>query len=66
MLCDDLEEWDAGRVIQGGDLCIHVADSLICTAETDTTFQSNYTPIIILKILIATNDCNYNYKVLQT
>ena len=40
MLCDDLEGWDAGggRAAQEGrDICIHRADSLHCTAETNTT-----------------------------
>ena len=35
MLCDGLEEWDGG----GGwkeDVCICIADSLQCTAETNT------------------------------
>ena len=38
MLCDDREEWGgAGREDEeGGDLCIHTADSLCSTAETDT------------------------------
>ena len=27
-----------------GDMHIHRADSLHCTAETNTTLQSNYTP----------------------
>ena len=40
MLCDDLDSWDGawgGREIQeGGDICIHIADSLNCTAETNT------------------------------
>ena len=35
-----------GREVQeGGDIGIHIADSLHCTAETNTTFWSNYTPI---------------------
>ena len=35
-----------GREAQeGGDTCTHVADSLCCTAETNTTLQSNYIPI---------------------
>ena len=38
MFCDDREEWGgAGREDEeGGDLCIHTADSLCSTAETDT------------------------------
>ena len=55
MLCDDLAGWDrvgwdgcGGREDQeGGDIliCIHIADSLHCIAETNTTFYSNYTSI---------------------
>ena len=40
MLRDDLEKWDGGmegRLRSGGDLCMHIADSLCCTAETNTT-----------------------------
>ena len=40
MFCDDLEGWDGevGREVQeGGDIGIHIADSLHCTAETNTT-----------------------------
>ena len=44
VLCDDLDVWD-GRgvrvgwreVQEGGDIGIHIADSLHCTAETNTT-----------------------------
>ena len=42
MLCDDLERWDGegGREAHGGrgckDVCVHVADSLCCTTETNT------------------------------
>ena len=50
MLCD-LEGWDRGwrwgEVQEGGDICIHTADSLHCTAETNKTLQSNYTSIKI-------------------
>ena len=36
----------AGRKVQGGgDICIHMADSLCCIAETNTTLNSSYTPI---------------------
>ena len=32
-----------GRKVQeGGDTCIHIVDSLDCTAETHTIFYSNY------------------------
>ena len=39
MLCCDLDGWDreGGREVQGGgDICVHIADSLHCTAETNT------------------------------
>ena len=39
MLCDDLDEWDRedGREAQkGGDMGMHMADSLWCTTETNT------------------------------
>ena len=29
------------------DMCIHIADSLCCTTETNTTLLSKYTPIIV-------------------
>ena len=49
VLYDDLQEWDerwGGREVQeGGDICIHIADSLCCTVETNTTLYCNYTPI---------------------
>ena len=43
MLCDDLDGWDgvgvgwegAREVQEGGDMCIHRADSFHCTAKTD-------------------------------
>ena len=41
MLCDDLEGCDGGRsgkeVQEGGDICILMADSHCCMAETNTT-----------------------------
>ena len=37
MLCDDLEGWDGveGKAQEGGDTCLHIADSHSCTAETN-------------------------------
>ena len=33
------------RLVQeGGGICIHIADSPPCTAETNITLQSNHTP----------------------
>ena len=46
MLCDNLEGWDreGGREVQEGEdmgryiyIYIYIADSLCCTAETNTT-----------------------------
>ena len=38
VLCHDLDGWDGGEEIQeGGDRGMHIADSLHCTAETNTT-----------------------------
>ena len=38
MLYDDLDKRDGGRgeVQEGEDTCIHTADSLRCTADTNT------------------------------
>ena len=39
MLCSDLEEWDEGsgrKSEEGGDVCIHIADSLHCTEAANT------------------------------
>ena len=39
MPCDALEEWDGGggrEFQEGGDMCIHMADSHCCTPETKT------------------------------
>ena len=49
MLCRDLEEWNGeggGRELQeGGDICVHMADSCCHRAETNTTLQSYCPPI---------------------
>ena len=34
-----------GEVPEGRDICIQIAGSLCYTAESNTTLQSNYTPI---------------------
>lgn len=35
-----------GKAAQGGgDTPLHAADSLGCTAETNTTLESSYTPV---------------------
>ena len=41
MLCDDLEGWDGGQgereAQEEGGVCMHIADSLCCAAEINTT-----------------------------
>ena len=39
-LCDDLggTGWGGREAHDGGDICIHTADSLDCTAKTNTAF----------------------------
>ena len=47
-LCGDLDGWEEekGReVLEGEDIGIHIADSIHCAAETNTTLESNYTSI---------------------
>ena len=41
VLCDDRDGWDVGLGVggwltKGGDICVHIADSLPCRAETNT------------------------------
>ena len=44
MLCDDLEGWDGSRggreVQEGGDMCILMADSHCCMAETNKQWKA--------------------------
>ena len=45
MLCDDPEGWGCGagrEVSEGGAMCIHTADSLHCTAETNSIVKQLY------------------------
>ena len=46
VFCDDLERWDGGRreLQEGGDICVHIADSLCCITVTNTMWYSNDTP----------------------
>ena len=70
MLCDNLEGWDAeggGREVQqGGDICVPVADSCGCMAETNTILESNY-PLIKKKkkvcLRLVESDCSSCSKV---
>ena len=40
VLCDNLEGWDGvgggKESLEGGDICIYLADSCCCLAETNT------------------------------
>ena len=45
MLCGDLS-WKEFQ--KGGDMYIHIADSLCCTVQTNTTVENNYIPIKIV------------------
>ena len=49
MLCGDLNE----KEIQKWDKWIHIADSLCCKAEMNTTSQSNNTPIKKNKVFLS-------------
>ena len=46
MLSDDLEGWDEDRggrdTQEGGVICICIADSLCCTAETNNIVKQLY------------------------
>ena len=43
-LCDDREGRVGEKEVQeGGDVCVCIPDLLHCTAQTNTTLQSNYT-----------------------
>ena len=42
---------------RGRDICIHIADSLHCTAETNTTLSSNY-PLFKSKYLFLKTLCD--------
>ena len=50
---------------EGGDIHTHIADSLCYTAETNTTLQSNYTPIKILKKKKSHCHCCDHYSFMQ-
>ena len=45
LLCGDLS-WKEFQ--KGGDMYIHIADSLCCTVQTNTTVENNYIPIKIV------------------
>ena len=47
VLCDNLEGWDGGGEggSRGGDICMLMADSHCCTAQTNKTLYRNYPPI---------------------
>ena len=35
VLCDNLDGWGGREAHEGGDICIHIAGSLCCTAENN-------------------------------
>ena len=37
--------WGGREAQERGNICVHAANSCCCTAETNTTLRSNYTPI---------------------
>ena len=46
VFCDDLDRWDGGgvgwkrggrEVLEGWDIFIHITESFLCTAETNTS-----------------------------
>ena len=47
LLCTRGVGWGAGgrEGQEGGDVGIHIVDSLCCTAETNTILQTKHTPI---------------------
>ena len=45
------------KIQKGGDICIHIADSLCCTIETDTTFEAT---LIQSKLIKKTKKCLLN------
>ena len=52
MLCDHLEGWDregAREVQEGGDICMHMADSLWCTTGTNSIVKQLYSNKDLLK-----------------
>ena len=43
MLCDDIEGWEGGSRGRGfGDICMHMADSLCYTTETNSVVRQLY------------------------
>ena len=48
---------------EGGDICIHMADSSCCAAEINTILKSNYTPI--KKIFKALKSLSWDICILQ-
>ena len=53
MLCDDLEGWNGGDerdVQEGGHICIHIADSRCCAADTNNIIKQLYSNLKIKNI----------------
>ena len=56
MLCDHVQWWDMEGGREGdtrgrgyGDICIHIVDSLCCTAETNNMVKQLYSNKDVLK-----------------
>ena len=62
VFCGDLDGCEGGgkEVQEGGDICVHTADSLCCTAEINTTLQINYTPVKNLLLIYSTGNSEQN------
>ena len=48
VLSDNLEGWGGwgwGGGLEGGDMCVPMADSCWCVAETNTILRSNHPPV---------------------
>ena len=53
MLCDHLEGWEGDTRGRGyGDICIHIADSLCYTAETNNIVKQLYSSKDVKKMYI--------------
>ena len=59
---DNLEGWDGAgggkKVQEGGDICIPMADSCSCVAETNTALQSSHLSFKISGSLCCTTENN--------
>ena len=63
MVCGVLNEKRKSKI--GGDICIHVAYSLCCTAETKTLY-SNYNPIFLNESMLLSSRINQKSTLSKT